>query len=177
MCCSSTRCSRVGSFATVHSSGWLQFTNGRNNAFCPWSPVAVSCTDPCEARPLGPGGLWLSVFLLLNSAWFCTCGFSSPISGKQSSFFCALCLFYWDDFPCELCCTLLVFGFSAFPPSRFVTLLKNWFTISCRCSTRFWCCSCCCWWSCFHFLLFQLQLALLPEFFLGYDPYDWGSDL
>ena len=130
MCCSSTRCSRVGSFATVHSSGWLQFTNGRNNAFCPWSPVAVSCTDPCEARPLGPGGLWLSVFLLLNSAWFCTCGFSSPISGKQSSFFCALCLFYWDDFPCALCCTLLVFCFSAFLPSRFVTLLKNWFTIS-----------------------------------------------
>jgi hypothetical protein len=58
--------------------------------------VAVSCTDPCEARPLGPGKRLL--FVLLNRAWFCTCGCST--SGKQS-FLCLLFLFrLLGTYPC-----------------------------------------------------------------------------
>ena len=69
LCSSSSRCSRVVSFATIQFSGWLQFANGGNNAFCPCrSSVAVSCTDLCKARPLGPAKLWLSFFGLIGPA-------------------------------------------------------------------------------------------------------------
>ena len=113
LCSSSSRCSRVVSFATIQFSGWLQFANGGNNAFCPCrSSVAVSCTDPCKARPLGPGKLWLSFFWLT--------GFASLLVAPQVEvqennlvFSCAFCSFlvFSPLVPDSSSCNFVILGF------------------------------------------------------------------
>lgn len=72
LCSISLQCSHVMSLVTMYLSGWLHSVSGGNNAFCLLrSSVAVSCTDPCEARPLRSGKLWLCFFCLTGLGSMC----------------------------------------------------------------------------------------------------------